>query len=930
MADVDLLERDGEVALVDDLLASAAAGEGRVLLIEGLAGIGKTRVLAEVRRRAGTRMRVLSARGSELEGSFPFGVVRQLFEGVMADPELREIALTGAAAPAGDVLGAPTGNTQAGNASFAVLHGLYWFAQNLADERPLVLAIDDLHWVDRPSLRYLAYLVHRLEGAPILLAATLRSSEPGIDPGLLGELTQDPAAEPLQPGPLSREAVTVLVAARLGEDGEDAFVDACHQATGGNPLLLRQLLVALAADGVRPHAADVDAVSQVAPRAVSRTVLLRLSRLPEQAGAVARAAAILGEHAAPDAVAALAGLEPAALADMTGALIKAEILRAEPPIGFEHPLVRDAVYQEIAPAERELLHARAAHVLRDAGAPAEHVATQLLLTPPRGDAWVVDSAMAAGYEAIGRGAPDGAVAYFQRALDEPPEAEARPGVLGALGVIEAQTSGPGAAEHLREVLASMDDPFARAGIAQVLSRTLIFTGAPEEGSEVARAARDGLPDAPEARDVRLGLEAVGVIAAVFGVVDDAQLAMLAEHRHPPQDAGVGELLLAAISIYAWAQTDGTAEECCAAALDLLRDGRLQLADDPLISTGAFAVLQFAAHDELLAIWERERAEAYRTGSLLLTSTIHNWYAGALLRRGDLGQAREEFETGHRQFTQWGYSPEVLTVSACHLVVLLTEQGELDRAQQLLDSLVVPERDALATFHSIYARAQLALAQGDPEQALELCAGLAGRMTWVTRPIDYPWPRVQAHALDRLGRSDEAVTVARDWVDQTRAWGAPGEVGAALCVLGLVQRDEGIGTLREAVATLEASSARLEHAKALAALGAALRRARRPTEARDPLRQALELASACEAPALVDHVRTELHATGARPRTDAMAGVDALTPSERRVVDLAAAGGANREIAQQLYVTPKTVEVHLTNAYRKLGIRSRRELAGALS
>ncbi len=929
MADPALLERDDELALVDEMLASAGAGEGRFLLIEGLAGIGKTRVLTEVRRRAGSRKRVLTARGSELEAAFPFGAARQLFEGVMADPELREIALAGAGAAAGDVLGAPTGNTQAGNASFAVLHGLYWLTLNLAEERPLVLSVDDLQWVDRPSLRFLAYLVRRLEGAPVLLAATLRSSEPGIDPALLAEVVQDTAVEALQPRPLSEDAVAGLIAERLGTAGDEAFVAACHRSTGGNPLLLHQLLVALAADAVSPVEANVDMVRQIAPRAVSRTVLLRLARLPAEAAAVARAAAILGEHAAADAVAALAGLAPEALAETTGALIKAEILRADPPIGFAHPLVRDAIYQEIPPAERELLHGHAAEVLRDAGAPAEHIATQLLLTPARARPWVVETSMAAGYEAIARGAPDGAVAYFQRALDEPPAPEERVGVVGALGIIEAQTSGPGAVEHLREVLESSDDPFARAGVAQILSRTLIFTGAPEEGSAVAAAARDALPDTPEARDVRLGLEAVRVIAAVFGVIDDAQLALLAEHRHPPADAGVGEKLLASMAVYAWSQTDGNATECCAAALALLRDGGLSIADDPLTATGAFAVLQFAAHDELLDIWARERAEAYRTGSLLLTSTIHNWYGGALLRRGDLGQAREEFETGHRQFRQWGYSPEVLTVSACHLVVLLTEQGELARARALHDGLVAPERDAIATFHRLYSDAVLLLAEGQPGPALERCAELADRMTWVTRPIDYPWPRVQALALDRLGRTDEAVVVAEDWVAQAREWGAPGEVGAALCVLGLVQRDAGLDTLREAVAVLDGSSARLELAKALAALGSTMRRAREPSEAREPLRRALDLASACEAHALADHIRTELQATGARPRTDALAGVEALTPSERRVADLAAAGSANREIAQQLYVTPKTVEVHLTNAYRKLGIGSRRELAGAL-
>ncbi|UUY05496.1 AAA family ATPase [Svornostia abyssi] len=354
MPDLDLLERDTEMGLLDELLASAAASEGRFLVIEGPAGIGKSRVLAEIRRRAGSRVRVLSARGGELEGAFPFGVVRQLFEGVIADPELAERVLAGAAGPARDVLGAPTGNTQAGGASFAVLHGLYWLALNLADEQPLVLAVDDLHWVDRPSLRFLAYLLRRLEGAPILVAATLRSSEPGVDPALLAEIAQDPVVTPLRPRPLSEQAVAALIADRLSEEPEAGFAQACHTSTGGNPLLLRQLLIALAADGVHPRESESAKVREIAPRAVSRTVLLRLARLTPQAAAVARAVAVLGDQAVPSVVASLTGLEAQEVADATGALIRAEILRPDQPLGFVHPLVRDAVYQEVPPAEREL------------------------------------------------------------------------------------------------------------------------------------------------------------------------------------------------------------------------------------------------------------------------------------------------------------------------------------------------------------------------------------------------------------------------------------------------------------------------------------------------------------------------------------------------------------------------------------------------
>ena len=150
------------------------------------------------------------------------------------------------------------------------------------------------------------------------------------------------------------------------------------------------------------------------------------------------------------------------------------------------------------------------------------------------------------------------------------------------------------------------------------------------------------------------------------------------------------------------------------------------------------------------------------------------------------------------------------------------------------------------------------------------------------------------------------------------------------MLGSILGTDGIEQLEEACSLLEGAPARLEQAKALAALGAATRRARKPTEAREPLRRALELADACGAQPLAAAVRAEIHATGARPRTTALRGVLALTASERRVADLAAEGQTNRDIAQTLYVTPKTVEVHLSNTYRKLGIASRRQLAGALA
>ena len=193
-----------------------------------------------------------------------------------------------------------------------------------------------------------------------------------------------------------------------------------------------------------------------------------------------------------------------------------------------------------------------------------------------------------------------------------------------------------------------------------------------------------------------------------------------------------------------------------------------------------------------------------------------------------------------------------------------------------------------------------------------------------------WRSPRARALHALGRTDEALALAEEALALARSWGAPSAVARALRELGELRGADGLAAFDEAVAAVEGSPARLELAKALAALGRALRHARRPADAREPLRRALELADACGAEALAEDVRTELYAAGARPRTSALSGAGALTASERRVAALAAEGSSNRDIAQALFVTPKTVEVHLSNAYRKLGIRSRRELTGALA
>jgi DNA-binding NarL/FixJ family response regulator len=304
-----------------------------------------------------------------------------------------------------------------------------------------------------------------------------------------------------------------------------------------------------------------------------------------------------------------------------------------------------------------------------------------------------------------------------------------------------------------------------------------------------------------------------------------------------------------------------------------------------------------------------------------------WRGWTLILRGELRDAEASLREALADQRLWG-NPR-LHYSTAHLIQALVERGNLDEARGLLDVDPAPTAPTWPGHHWRRARVELLLAEGKYEEALAAAQEAARLIPWIEHPVA-PFLSLQAQALDALERTDEALPLAERELELARRWGAPGTVGRTLRVLGTLRRKEGLPQLEEAVAVLEDSTARLELAKALAALGSTRRRDRKPTEAREPLRRALELADVCGADGLVQHIRSELYAAGSRPRREALRGVESLTPSERRVADLAAAGRTNRDIAQELYVTPKTVEVHLSNAYRKLDIGSRRELAGALA
>jgi DNA-binding CsgD family transcriptional regulator len=348
----------------------------------------------------------------------------------------------------------------------------------------------------------------------------------------------------------------------------------------------------------------------------------------------------------------------------------------------------------------------------------------------------------------------------------------------------------------------------------------------------------------------------------------------------------------------------------------------------MVATGPLALADL---EEAVLMLDAYRAEAHRQGSVFRIAGVQLWNGYTQYLRGELGEAESELRASLETLALWGMPTHSSARTPLpFLAEVLVERGAVGEARALLDTAASSPAGSERMILLDRALMRLLLAEGRPEEALAHAAVYELHAGWKRHPRYVPWRSLKAQALDRLGRHDEAVALAGEELEIARGWGSPGTVGRSLRVLGTIRRADGIEQLEEACALLERAPARLEHAKALAALGAALRRAGKPTEAREPLRRALELADVCGAQPLTDSVRTEIYATGARPRTTALGGVLALTASERRVADLAAGGQTNRDIAQALYVTPKTVEVHLSSAYRKLGIGSRHDLSRALA
>ena len=938
----ELLEREPELATIRAAMSAALMQAGSAVALEGPPGVGKTRLLTEsctLARELG--FTVLHAVGGELERDFPYGVARQLFEPALIRAPGRERAalLDGAAGFASPAVG--LGGEAIGeltdDAEFAVLHGLYWLAANFAASDPLLIAVDDAHWADRPSLRYLSYLTRRIADLQAVLIVASRPAE--ADGRTLGAVAGNPGVRVLRPQPLSAAAVAALIRARLGDSTDEELCRACHTATAGNPFFVIELLRALQEEQLAPGADATRRVRTLGAGAVSDTVSVRLARLAPDAQAIAKAAAVVGTAAPLRHVASLAELDENRASAAVDTLAAAAILAPRRPLEFVHPVMREAVYQRLSAGERARGHWRAAQLLAEWGGSPDEVATHLLHTDPAGAAWTVEALRDAARGAVARGAPEAAAVFLERALSEPPTSGVHGEVLHELGAAElragrlgAQTLDdrePRAIAHLRDAVALAREPEARALAARDFADALWACDRfPEAAATLERAIADvGEADPALVLGLEAHLVAVGwldrsnwrkVSPRLEGV---ARLA----GKTPAERLLLGMLALRELQDGAPASVVARLAERAVADHGLSEGLTPQAVDYPGIALYCCDRFEQAEH-----AFSTRIAEARRHGEIRAVTALLCWRAETVRRQGRLADAeadaREALAISEER--HWGIAmPGTRGV----LADTLTDQGDAQGALAALEGPGTPT-GYWSWNVFLHARGRALVAVGELGAGLDdlLEAGLRQQDWGPAAPALLPWRSSAATAHAALGNTTEALQLAREELDLAQRFGAPRAIAIAIRVTTAIEGGErSVALLRDAAHMLEHSPAVLDLGATLIELGSALRRSGQRAAAREPLRHGLDIAHRLGAQALATRAQEELLATGARPRRHVLTGAAALTASERRVARMAAEGLTNRQIAQALFVSQRTVETHLSHCYLKLDITTRAQLKSAL-
>ena len=918
-----LVEREVELDALRRAVDGLKRGGGGVVVVDAPAGLGKTSLVEFAAARA-TLAGSLVRRASPgpLERHFRFGAIRTLLEASVRDAPgpVRSRLRHGVAATAAELLVEGIVPRESETTRFA--HGVLWLCDALAAERPLALLVDDAHWADRASLEVLAYLAGRIEDLPVLLVLAVRGQHPSAAIDLLSLLGNVRSATVVRPQPLTPTGAVRLIH-QLAPGSPVGICRRLHGAAAGAPWLLAELRRQVVAHGATEEVADGTAAITAAGQQVVRR---RVAELGPERRAVAAALAVLGDEAQDRVVARVAGVALEGLAAAQEGLAAAGLVD---PDGwtFAHRAIAAAIAADVPSAQLERLHRAAAWALEADGADDDVVAGHLARCRPRGEGWAGEVLLRAAANATRRGEPTSAAALLERALEErAPDAD-RGHIHVLLASARHDAGLPGARERLSTAVVEATGAGTRVEALTKLAALAVLDGDDDQLSarlehEAASCHRRGL---------RSALDAAGL---------DALLS--APERHPDRaraaaglaSAASGDPLMRAVALahQAWLGVEsGTSDAGLSAAM-----ARQALADDILLdeattrsayhlAVGVLILADRSAWAGLAIVALRERARD--RGSVPLAAAAEVYASALALRTGTVTAAEQ-----HARQALAGLSgaANILSAGAVSvLVVALAERGAFAEAHELLG------RHA-SLRHSpgiVHARARLRLAEGDFERAYA-DAGEAGALherKGQTNPSLTPWRSTASLALARLGRRPEAAKAADAELALARRFGAPVAIARGLHARAVADVDAALRiTLCEhGLTILDSVAAPLESVRLRLELGATLSHTGQRIEARRALRPAFVDAEAAGASPLAQDARRELVATGLRPRRAALEGAAALTPRERQICELARAGKTNRAIANELFLSVKTVETHLAASFRKLGVRSRSRLAGAL-
>jgi DNA-binding CsgD family transcriptional regulator len=926
-----LFERMGERTALAATLDRAVSGRGSVVVVEGAAGMGKTALIDLTAEFARDRaLRVLRARGSEIERDVPLSTLRGLFERhlVALAPDCREALLAGAAAP----LACALGLAEPGPIAGAQLHrAVYWLVAQLADRCPLALLVDDLHHADASSLDALAAVARHLDELPVAIVLTRRQEDCGQNPAALQELALA-ASAPLTLRPLTLCGVGAVLRDRAGPMVDEAVATLGHEATGGNPFLVVQLARALGETSQPIDPAQLSDLLLAVAQSLSAVLRVRVGRLGPDAAMLARVVSVLGDDVSVTEVCAVAGLTREAALVAATALAGAGIFAWDRVNCFAHPLVRAAVEADLLAAERTLLEERAVAVLLAGGADPARTAVHLLRTEPTGDPRAVRALCVAAASASGAAAPARAMVLLRRALAEGPTTPTLGELLGALISAELRAGDyAAAAGHLRDRLKTVAAPADRVVDVLRLCRA-VMQG---DGIEAAAAVLDDALG-QLVGDARLPLEAERLWISLLEPNSPSRVReCLKRYGALPGKTAGERAMLAALAIGMSVELESS--DAVAPILERAFDGGQLLSDEgpdsPLYTLAAFVMV---ACDRLVYVeaeMTRALTAARAQGSLGGVGMALTMRGIARFRLGRICEAEEDGLAASGAAAESDGTLRALTAARALGVVVVAraERGDDAGALGILAQHgLVGDLETDPQVRLLLSRARAHLTAGRAAEALADAERANAILHDDSDVASHP-ATVISLANTALGNRSAALVASGAQLERARVWRTPSAIAGALRTRGLaIGEAAGIPLLEEAVALLEHSPAALEQAHCLVALGMLRRRTGQRGLALEALRNGADLAQRLGAHVVAQRAREHLLVLGARPRRLAFTGADALTASERRAAQLAAAGHTNREIAQELYLSIKTVESHLGRGFRKLGISSRTELASALA